>query len=345
MSKKYIVLTIILVFMLSGCMAQQDNGPSQPNESNPSSSTNQNESSNENTNVNAGSNTQIEIEDGFGTQTFDGIQSRIVALEWSIVEELLIAGVQPVGVADIENFNKWVTIDAELSETVVDVGGRIEPNLEMISQLNPDVIIGIKGRHEKIKGELEKIAPVVMYDNATDIAQENLYAHMLDTLKQTAKLVGKEKEAEDAIQRLENRYEEARSKIENANLTTHEFVFTQAFSVNQAPTFRLFTKNSIVSNVLENMGLVNKILDEAEGASGMIETNVEGLSRYQEAILLHTVQKDDPLFDNLANNAAWQGLYFVKEDEMYDVGAGVWTFGSVLSMETLVEHVVEALVK
>lgn len=326
MLKKYILVILAFTFIVTGCMEKKESAPQEQNHD-------------------VVANQKIEIEDGFGTQTFDGVQSRIVALEWSIVEELLITGVQPVGVADIENFNKWVTIDAELSKDVVDVGGRIEPNMEVISQLNPDVIIGIKGRHEKIKAELEKIAPVIMYDNATTEAQANLYAHMMKTLKQTAKLVGKEKEADEAIQRLENRYADARKTIDNANLTTKEFVFTQAFSVNQAPTFRIFTKNSIVSHVLENMGLVNKIQDEPEGASGLIETNVEGLSKYQEAMLLHTVQEDDPLFDNLKNNAAWQGLYFVKENEMYDVGAGVWTFGSVLSMETLVEHVEQALVK
>lgn len=326
MLKKYITVIIAFALILTGCMDKQENTPKEHNN-------------------NVAANQKIEIVDGFGTQTFDGVQSRIVALEWSIVEELLIAGVQPVGVADIENFNKWVTIDAELSKDVVDVGGRIEPNLEVISQLNPDVIIGIKGRHEKIKAELEKIAPVIMYDNTTEEAQADLYVHMMNTLKQTAKLVGKEKEADEAIQRLESRYADAQNAMEKANLTTNQFVFTQAFSVNQAPTFRIFTKNSIVSHVLENMGLVNKVQDDPEGASGMIETNVEGLSKYQEAMLIHTVQKDDPLFENLESNVAWKGLYFVKENEMYDVGAGVWTFGSVLSMETLVEHVEQALVK
>lgn len=325
MLRKYFAVILAFTFILTGCMEKKENSPEAQNP--------------------APANQKIEIVDGFGTQTFDGVQSQVVALEWSITEELLITGVQPVGVADIENFNKWVTIDAELSKDVVDVGGRIEPNMEVISQLKPDVIIGIKGRHEKIKAELEKIAPVIMYDSSTKEAQADLYAHMIHTLKQTAKLVGKEKEADEAIKRLESRYGEAKKAIENANLTTKQFVFTQAFSVNQAPTFRLFTKNSVVSHVLENMGLVNKIEDEAESASGLIETNVEGLSKYQEAMLLHTVQKDDPLFNNLENNTAWKGLYFVKENEMYDVGAGVWTFGSVLSMETLVKHVQEALAK
>lgn len=323
MWKKYLTVIFALMFVVTGCMEQTESNVSDDSVTN----------------------SKIEIVDGFGTQTFDGVQSRIIALEWSIAEELLVAGVQPVGVADIAGFEKWVTIDAALSDEVVDVGGRLEPNMEVMAQLNPDVIIGIKGRHEKIKSELEKIAPVIMYDNSTPKALANQYAHMLETLRQTGKLVGKEMEVEAAIQRLEDRYAEAKQAIEGADLATKEFVFTQAFSVNQAPTFRIFTKNSIVSHVLENMGLVNKIQDEQEAAYGFIQTNVEGLSKYQEAMLLHTVQKDDPLFSNLENNAAWKNMYFVKENEMYDIGAGVWTFGSVLSMETLIDHVEQALVK
>lgn len=323
--KKLMTAMLLLILVLTGCMQKEEAGK---------------ETAKDNT-----SEEKIVIEDGFGKQEFDGVQEKVVALEWSIAEELLAVGVQPVGVADIENFNKWVTIDAKLDDSVVDVGQRLEPNIEEIAKLNPDVIIGMKGRHEKIKGELEKVAPVIMYDNSTKEAQENLYDHMIHTLQQTGKLVGKEKEAEEAITSLEERMDAAKKNIDAAELPMKDFVFTQAFSVNQAPTFRLFTPNSIVSNVLEGVGLTNKIQDQEPQASGLIETNVEGVSNYQEALFIHTVQKDDPLFENLEKNSAWNSLYFVENDAMYDVGAGVWTFGSVLSMDTLVDHVEAALVK
>lgn len=319
------MLVLLLGLILAGCMQKE----AKTKESEPEDTTSE----------------KIVVEDGFGQQEFDAVPKKIVALEWSIVEELLALGVQPAGVADIKNFNKWVTIDAQLDDSVVEVGLRTEPNIEEIAKINPDVIIGMKGHQGKLKEELEKIAPVVMYDNTTEEAQENLYANMLDRFKQTATLVGKEKEAEDLIAHLEERMEESEKNIEAANLPMNDFVFTQAYSVNQAPTFRLFTPNSMVSHVLEGIGLTNKIQDQGVQASGFIETNVEGVSNYQEALFLHTVQKDDPLFDNLEGNSAWNSLHFVQEDAMYDIGAGVWTFGSILSMETLIEHVEEALVK
>lgn len=318
--KKFWIVILSALILLAGCMEKKEESKENNNKENETSQ-------------------KIEIQDADGVKTFDGPQEKVVALEWSLVEELLIAGVQPVGAADIENFNKWVTIEAKLDDSVVDVGGRLEPNMEEIGKLKPDVILAIKGRHEAVKSELEKIAPVVMYDNLSEEAISDQYAHAIETLTQTGKLVGKEVEVEKAVQSLEAKFKEAEKTLEEKKLQTKDFVFTQAFSVNQAPTFRIFTTNSIVSHVLENIGLTNKILDDPDASSGMIETNVEGLVKYQEAMFIHTVQAEDPLFDNLKDNEAWNGLYFVKNNEMYDVGGGVWTFGSVQSMETLLDQV------
>ncbi|MCA1027880.1 iron-siderophore ABC transporter substrate-binding protein [Cytobacillus kochii] len=322
--KKLYFIMLLFVLVLAGCMQKEE-------ESN---------SGEENNN----SNQTIVIEDASGERSFEGVQEKVVALEWSVAEELLAVGVQPAAVADVEGFNKWVTIDAKLDESVVDIGLRTEPNIEEIAKLEPDVIIGMEYQ-EQFKADLEKIAPVVIFDSSTEEAQKDLYAYMLHTLKQTGKLVGKEQEADEAVAHLEEKMAEAKENISAAQLKTNEFVFTQAYSANQAPTFRLFTENSTVSHTLEGIGLTNKIQDQDPQPSGFITTNVEGVSKYEEAIFLHTVQKDDPLFSNLEGNKAWNSLYFVENDLMYDVGAGVWTFGSVLSMETLVDHVEETLVK
>ena len=54
----------------------------------------------------------------------------VVVLEWYLLEQLLAAGIQPVGVADIEGFTTLVTIPLELSGDAIDVGTRQEPSLE-----------------------------------------------------------------------------------------------------------------------------------------------------------------------------------------------------------------------
>lgn len=287
---------------------------------------------------------EIVIEHALGTSTFKEAPKRVVALEWNLVEELLALDVQPVGVADIEGFNKWVKISKSLDQNAVDVGTRQEPNLEEIAKLKPDVILSLVN-HENIKAELEKIAPTVFYNTTTEEATKDLYLDTINSFERTAKLLNKEKEAETTIQQLEQKYSEAKKEIEQLNLPTKEFLFTQAYTMNQAPIFRLFTKNSMVSHVLEQVGLENVIKDQTEAEWGFFEANVEGVSKYQNAIFLHVVQKDDPLFDNMKNNKAWNELSFVKNNQLYDIGGDTWTFGGVLSAETLVDNLLKALKK
>ncbi len=229
---------------------------------------------------------------------------------------------------------------------MVDVGTRQEPNLEEIWKLNPDVIhYTYLITMAQIQEQLSKIAPTIFYDTVSPEATKDLYQNTFDSFKTTAKLLNKEAEAEQLIKRLEEKYAEATKAIEELNLPTKKFLFTQAYTVNQAPTFRLFTKNSMVSHVLEKVGLENVIKDHTDAAWGFIDANIEGVSNYEDVLFIHAVQSDDPLFDNLENNKAWNELTFVKNDQLYDIGGDTWTFGGVLSMETLVDNLVRALQK
>jgi iron complex transport system substrate-binding protein len=69
---------------------------------------------------------------------------RIVALEWLPVELLLALGVTPYGVADIPNYRLWVNEPA-LPDSVIDVGLRTEPNLELLTQMKPSFIVWSAG--------------------------------------------------------------------------------------------------------------------------------------------------------------------------------------------------------
>ncbi|NGP46402.1 iron-siderophore ABC transporter substrate-binding protein [Bacillaceae bacterium SIJ1] len=322
--KKLLVLMLTFLLTLTACAEQGTDQTGTPDDQN------KNEE-------------QIAIEHALGTATFDDVPQTIVVLEWNYVEELLALGVQPAGVADIEGFEKWVDIEAELNDDVVDVGTRTEPNLEEIAKLEPDAIITIASSHEKIQAELETIAPTIFYDSTSEEATKDLYAYTFETFQKTASLVQKEAEAEQALNDLEAKYEEAAKDIEAMDLPTNTFVFTQAYSANNTPTFRLFTKNAMVSRVLEKAGLENAITDHQDAAWGFTDANVEGLAQYEDALLIHAVQEDDPLFENLESNKAWQELQFVKEGHMVDIGGDTWTFGGVLSAHTLVDNLLESL--
>ena len=69
---------------------------------------------------------------------------RIVALEWLPVELMLALGITPYGVADIPNYNLWVN-EPKIPDSVIDIGLRTEPNLELLTQMKPSYLVWSAG--------------------------------------------------------------------------------------------------------------------------------------------------------------------------------------------------------
>ncbi len=83
----------------------------------------------------------LHIEHELGVVQFDSPPKNVVTLDWVLTETVLSLGVQPQGIADIKGYNKWVVEPAIESSGVSDVGSRREPNLEVLTELKPDVIL------------------------------------------------------------------------------------------------------------------------------------------------------------------------------------------------------------
>ena len=101
----------------------------------------------------------ITVEGAMGTLELPQAPERVVALEWSLVENVLALGVQPAGIADVDGYNTWVNVPLELSADVADVGQRLEPSLESIAALEPDAALG--------NGGLGRLAACFMESMAT----------------------------------------------------------------------------------------------------------------------------------------------------------------------------------
>jgi ferric hydroxamate transport system substrate-binding protein len=280
-----------------------------------------------------------------GEVTLDGPAKKIVVLEWTYAEDLLAVGVQPIGMADIQEYHNWVNIDAELSKDVADVGGRQEPNLEAIAALEPDLIIGTSFRHDGMIADLEKIAPTVIFNPYPEDEKMDLYQEMITTFNEIAKAVDKKDEAKQVLADLDVRYEEAKTTIDNAGLKTKDVVLTLAYTGAQAPEIRVFTPNSMASIMLEKIGLKNIHIPDQFELYGSSTYNVEGLTKYEDANYLYIVQNDDNIYEKqLKDNAVWKNLNFVKEDRLYDLGGDTWLYGGPLSAETLLNKITSTMV-
>lgn len=290
----------------------------------------------------------ITIEDAMGKQTIKGTPQNIVVLEWSYAEDLLALGMQPAGVADLDGYHQWVNVDKDFAESVKDVGTRQEPNLEAISRLNPDLIIAVKFRHEQILDRLKDIAPTVTFAPYGEEAIKDHYQNMINEFNKIAKIVNKEEKADEVLADLESFIEEQKQRVADAGLKGSKYIATQAFTAQNTPTLRLFTDNSIVGQLMAEMGFENAYQSDKLETYGYSEVTVEALQNFQDEKLqfLYIVQEEDNIFEKQLNgNPVWENLSFVKDGNTHQLPGDTWTFGGVLSAKVLTEQLVDAMVK
>jgi ABC-type Fe3+-hydroxamate transport system substrate-binding protein len=289
------------------------------------------------------------IKHAMGETDITGTPERIVALDWSASENLLTMGIQPVGVADLAGMKKFLRPEG-LPPEIVDVGTGLEPNLEKITELEPDLIFAETFQHTELYDELSSIAPTVMYSNAPPI--EGSPTH-LEALEQNIILVadaaGQRDKGIELVERLHAKYDEAAQKLEAAGLKGAKFVFAAAdppFGENTFSTLRLFDSTFFTVQIFSEMGLEN-VVTEKYGLEnwGMRVVGFEGLAAFDgpdvHLFYMHAAGQD-PFESEWKDNAVWTDLEIAKSGRVYPLPT-LYVYGGVEKTEELVDKVVAAL--
>jgi ABC-type Fe3+-hydroxamate transport system substrate-binding protein len=289
------------------------------------------------------------IEHAAGTTTITGTPTRIVALDWRQVEDLLALGIQPVGIADIEGYHQWVGIPVELDPDVVDVGTTAEPGLESIAALEPDLILATELRHEAIASQLASIAPPIIipsYDSASDLTP---LEHLHETFLKVATAVNRVATAEELLAKMTDAFASAEAALDDAGLHGEPFIAALGFSSEQVPTLTVWTNESLIGATINELGLVNAWEQEESDmfGSGYSQVAVEGFVDVPEGVhFFYQTQDADNIFENeLADDLIWSTLSFVEEGRLYRLPGDIWLDGGVLTVQRLMDEVVEALIR
>ena len=125
---------------------------------------------------------------------------RVVALDWACAETAQALGVTPVGMAQLADYRLW-SGDMPMPESVVDVGLRMEPNLELIRALRPDLIL-LSPMQQASVPLLERIAPVQIIAFNTP-EQPDSYQQARVATRQLARLLGRPAQGERLLRATE----------------------------------------------------------------------------------------------------------------------------------------------
>ncbi|MCZ0874048.1 Fe(3+) dicitrate ABC transporter substrate-binding protein [Peribacillus sp. AS_2] len=253
---------------------------------------------------------------------------KIVTLELSFVDSLNALGIKPIGISD-DNKKDMITklVGQEMDYT--SVGTREQPNLEVISSLQPDLIIADAERHKGIYKDLQKIAPTIVLKSRESTYQENL-----DSFKTIAKAVNKEDAAEKRLSEHEKTIKELKSKLTvDSNMTVLPAVVRDT-------SFQAHTSSSYDGELLERMGLKNAIQQKQPHA----EMNLEQLVEIDPDVLLLANNEGKLLTDEWKDNPLWKDLKAVKNGQVYSVDRDLWTrYRGVVSAEAIAKDTLKLL--
>jgi iron complex transport system substrate-binding protein len=268
--------------------------------------------------------------------------AKVVGLEWGVVENLITLGVMPVGVADVKGYTTWVTA-AKLDASVKDVGTRGESSVDAIVALNPDLVITTTDESASTIAQLEKAAPVLVVRGAD---AKNAIPQMKKNLELVGAAIGKTKEAGEANAAFDQAVAEGKKKIADAGKAGEGFTMADGYKQGSTISIRMFTKGSLLGAVAGELGLKNNWTGEGDPDYGLAQTDVEGLTKLGDGSFLYiasTSDGGDVFGGDLAKNAIWKNLPFVKSSSVHRLPDGIWMFGGPKSTEQFIDATVQAV--
>jgi len=253
-----------------------------------------------------------------GTTTIETEPTRIVALDTSYADAVLLLEAPLVGHVDYrtEGFPDYLGDSREYAADAVSVGKTANISLEQVAALEPDLILSAEVRDGENYEELSAIAPTVFSQSTGPTWKDNI--------RLAARAIGKEDLAEQRITEYEERAAAIGADInaEAGNPTVSIVRFAGE------PTARLYRTTSFSGIVLEDAGLARPASqgpDPEDPSSIMNSISPELIAQAEaDVIFVTTYDTGDGTAQEAAQpfvtNPLWQNL----QGRKVEVDDSVW---------------------
>ncbi|MEK4238306.1 AraC family transcriptional regulator [Paenibacillus sp. FSL H7-0714] len=254
------------------------------------------------------------IKHAMGEETLTGAPERVVILTNEGTEALLALGIKPVGAVQSWIGDPWYDHIKKDMEGVTVVGDELQPNIELIASLKPDLIIGNKVRQEKIYDQLKQIAPTIFSDDLAGDWKINfkLYSEALN----------KQEEGAQAMADFDKRVAEVKAKLGSKADTKVSVV---RFSAKQV---RIYQKQTFSGVLLSQLGIARP---ESQDKDSFIEVMTkETIPSMDGDVLFYFVSetpgKDDAskVVEEWKKDPLFQNLSVSKNKKVIQVDEAIW---------------------
>lgn len=273
----------------------------------------------------------LSVTDETGTEiTLEAPAERILCLSIACLDHLYLLGIAPAGMNNILA-GIYSLQFGELTEDIAIISGGMEPNLEEIAELDPDLIIGQAGFFDALRQPLADVAPMFL------IYPRNV-ENTLAQLETIGQMTGYEEEAALAIENFENRLAAYQASAPD-ELSSIMIVFSAA----EDETIFVEADNGQTCQLLEGLAECPFELPENAGpfgAFGYEYFSFETVLEIDPDVIFFSGYNPDrsqntEVLDQMNENPLWSALSAVEAEEVYPIEPWVWRGGHGVAFMTI----------
>jgi len=259
----------------------------------------------------------------------DSPPKRIAASNWTVAETLVALGVTPYAVSDIPNYDKWVQAPP-IPDSTLDIGLRNEPNLELLAQNPPDLLM-TSALFSRDNARLERLMPVEMIDNF--YTDQPFFDATLAMTRKVAELTHRQPQAEALIADTERVLERAAQALKDSSTPLYVVQFSDAQHV------RVFGQGNMIGTLFSRTGLTNAWTGPTN-AWGYASIPITRLAERPEARIVIIKPYPRGVGEELKDNQIWQHLPSVRQGRVSFIDP-VWPYGGLISLQRLARSLVD----
>lgn len=245
---------------------------------------------------------------------------RIVALEWLPVELMLALGITPYAMADTTNYKAWVG-EPKLPDGIIEVGLRTEPNLELLTQLKPSLILYSAG-YGPSPEKLARIAPGLGFSFNDGSGKPLTVARQ--SLTELGEKLGMQQRARDHLLKFDHFIEQMKPRF--ASRGDKPVLLMTLLDSRHA---LVIGKNSLFQQVMELLGVKNAWAGETN-FWGSAVVGLERLAEVKDADVICFDHNNDAEMARVTATPLWNSMPFVRQNRFQRVPP-VWLYGATLS--------------
>ncbi|MEU3650148.1 iron-siderophore ABC transporter substrate-binding protein [Lentzea sp. NPDC034063] len=265
------------------------------------------------------------IKHAMGETKLEKKPERVIVLDTGELDNVVALGIKPVGIAYTDGSPTMPSYIGDKGGTPENVGTTNNLNLEAITKLNPDLILGSQLRAEALYPKLSAIAPTVFSVRPGYVWKENflLNAAALDRQADAAKM----------LEEYTNKATETGNAIEK-KLGVRPTVTALRFMPGR---IRLYAKKSFIGTILIDAKIGQPTSSQVDDLAA--EVSAEQISKADGDFILYSTYGDPAKTaqPSVLGGPLWTGLNAVKAgkakpvlDETYFLGLGVLAANVVL---------------